>query len=38
MSGWQVHYVRRWRLYPTWMPWGVRRVTSYVGGGNFTYM
>ena len=37
MSGWEVEYVRRWRFYPAWMPWGMRRVVYYIQGGNFVY-
>lgn len=37
MSGWVVEYRRRWRFWPTWAPFGRRRVTYYVSGGDFVY-
>jgi len=37
MSGWTVEYRQRWRFYPVWMPWGCRRIVSYVHGGHFVY-
>jgi hypothetical protein len=37
MSGWETFTKRRWRLYPTWMPFGTKSYTTYVSGGDFVY-
>lgn len=37
MSGWKYQKVRRWRFYPTWMPWGWKVTSYYVSGGDFVY-
>lgn len=37
MSGWEVTTVRRWRFYPTWMPWRRRRQWYFIQGGDFVY-